>query len=443
MKDKIVKLKNGGVLIYSKTRLNNCFALEAGFRVGAVADKKPGTAHFLEHTLFKKTKTRSNADVEADRNRIVFVNASTSMDYLLLKLYRTNKLVNKSLEFAEDILMNSVIDDEYVETEKGVIKEELNMCLDGESRDVFLKNMSQAVSGAKFASEIVGKTEKNISSIKFKDLEDFKKKHFIGNNFVASMVTSLSFCKAKKLINKYFADKIPYQKGYKKIDSYYDTKKIDKESSVKIYETSQDKISVLMSFKIDANEIDIFTKNYNYSFLTKYLSGSQGELFLKLRNKGLIYRLDSDISSFKDESLFNIVFETSKEKIKDILEIIAGEVHKIVHTLIDESVTEAYKKNLEYFADEKMPIRPTAKCHLNMMDYLSFGKLFKVKNRQKKMLRKGVNPKAVQKVANTIFNKHTKIYVSVLGNVTKKYVPSLDYFKEKFLIPEKKIWKKD
>lgn len=439
MKGKIIKLKNGGVFIYSKTKLNNCFALEVGFRVGAAQDKKSGTAHFLEHTLFKKTKTRSNADVELDRNRIAFVNASTSMDYLILKLYRTNKLANKSFDFAYDILMNSIIDDEYIETEKGVIKEELNMCQDSESRDVFLKNMLQAISGAKFASDIVGKTEKNISTITFKDLENFKNKYFVGNNFIASMVTSMSYCKAKKLLNKHFVKQIPFDKNYKKQKSYFESVSIDKESSVKIVKNVQEKISVLMSFKIDANEIDIFTKNYNYSFLTKYLSGSQGELFLKLRNKGLIYRLDSDISSLKNESLFNIVFESSKEKIRDIIDIISDEIKKVVNELLDESVTIAYRKNLEYFNDEKMPIRPSSKCHLNLMDYLSFGKLFKIKNRQKKSLRKGVNPKSVQKVANIIFNKNTKMYVTVLGNVTNKYIPNLEYFKEKFLISEKEI----
>ena len=443
MREKIVKLKNGGIFIYSKTKLNNCFALEVGFRVGAAQDKKPGTAHFLEHTLFKKTKTRSNADVELDRNRIAYVNASTSMDYLILKLYRTNKLASKSFEFAYDILMNSVIDDEYIATEKGVIKEELNMCLDSESRDVFLKNMVQAISGAKFASDIVGKNEKNISTIAFKDLENFKKQHFVGNNFISSMVTSMSYHKAKKLIKKYFVNNIPYNKDYKKNKTYFDSISVDKESSVKIVKNTQDKISVLLSFKIDANEIEIFTKNFNYSFLTKFLSGSQGELFLKLRNKGLIYRLDSDISSFKNESLFNIVFESSKEKIKDIIDIISDEIKKVVNELLDESVTIAYRKNLEYFNDEKMPIRPSSKCHLNMMDYLSFGKLFKIKNRQKKTLRKGVTPKAVQKVANIIFNKNTKMYVTVLGNVTNKYIPSLEYFKDKFLISEKKLWKKD
>ena len=36
-----------------------------------------------------------------------------------------------------------------------VIKEELNMCLDGESRDPYITNMKQAMSTAAFASDII------------------------------------------------------------------------------------------------------------------------------------------------------------------------------------------------------------------------------------------------------------------------------------------------
>ena len=91
MKDKIIKLKNGGVLIYSKNKLNNTSAVEVGFSVGAFSDKKPGVAHFLEHTLFKKTKNRTNFEVDRDRNKITFLNASTGLDFLVLKFTRTNK----------------------------------------------------------------------------------------------------------------------------------------------------------------------------------------------------------------------------------------------------------------------------------------------------------------------------------------------------------------
>lgn len=439
MGDKIVRLKNGGVLIYSKCKMNNSSAVEVGFCVGAFLDKKAGTAHFLEHTLFKKTKNRTNEQVEFDRNKIAFLNASTSMDYIVIKFSRTNKLIEKTIDFSEDILMNSVLDDEFVETEKGVIKEELNMCLDSESRDVYLMNLKQAMSNAKFASDIVGKTEKNIEQIKFKNLQDFKLKHFVGNNFIASVVTPLSIRKIKKFIDKYFTKNIEYDKNYEKSLSYYDQNIIDKDSSLKIQYKKQPNVSVLLSFKINLNEIDIFTKNYNYSFLTKYLSGTQGDLFLKLRNKGLIYRLESNISSFKNESLFNIAFETSKEKIKTILDIIAEEIYKVVNEEISEEITKAYVKNLEYYDDERIPVRPLSKVHLNLMDYLSYGKLFKITNRQKKKLRKGVNSEAVRKVANKIFNKNTKMYISVLGDTEKKYIPTLECLKEKFLISESEL----
>lgn len=436
MKDKIVKLKNGGIMIYSRNKQNNSSAVEVGFCAGAECDRKMGTAHFLEHTLFKKTKTRTNAEVDRDRNKITFLNASTGMDYLVMKFYRTNKLIEQSMNFAEDVLMNSVIDDEYIESEKGVIKEELKMCLDDEHRDVYLKNFKQAITKPKFSSDIVGVSEENIDSITFEDIKKFKDDYFIGNNFIISIATSMPYLKTKRLVDKCFTSKIAYALNHKKTKRHYDMTDVDKKTSVKIYPQNQEKSTVLMTFKINANELDIFGKNYNYTFLGRYLSGSQGDLFLKLRNQGLVYRLNSDISTFKNTSLFNILFETSKEKIKQTVDVIKDEIKKVVTEKIDENLIAEYRKNLEYFADEKIPARMTAKCHVNLMDYMNYGKLFQLSKKQKKALRKGVTPDGVLEVAKEIFNKNNEMFVTVLGNAEKKDVPTQKYFVENFLIAE-------
>ena len=73
------------------------------------------------------------------------------------------------------------------------------------------------------------------------------------------------------------------------------------------------------------------------------------------------------------------------------------------------------------------------------MDYLSFGKIFNLTNKQKKILRNGVCPDEVQRIARKIFNKKTNLYVTILGDITEKYIPSIDYFKENFLISESEL----
>lgn len=438
MKHKIIKLKNGGTLIYLKSRINNSSAFEVGFSVGSENDKRKGTAHFLEHTLFKKTINRTNEEVERDRNKIAPLNASTGWDYLVVKFFRTNKLVEKSLNFAYDILMNSVIDDDYIESEKGVIKEELNMTLDEESRDIFSKNFKQAVSNVKFSSDIVGRTAANIDNIKFSEIKAFKDKYFVGNNFVCSTVTSLSLKKVKTLVNEIFVKNIKEVKEYKKPTNCFEKLEVDKPSSLKVYKNSQDKAMVLMTFKLNKSEFDIFEKDYNYTFLARYLSSSQGGLFLKLRNRGLIYRMSVDISSFKNTSLFNVFFETSKDKIKPTLELIKEEIKSIVENKIDDELIQEYKKNLEYFEDEKMPRRINQVCHISLIDFINYGRVFELSKKQKKNLRDGVNSDRVLEVAREIFNKNTEIYVTALGSISKSNVPDLKYFKDNFLIWEQK-----
>ena len=438
MKEKIIKLKNGGILVYSKSKLNNCSAVEAGFFAGAYNENKIGTAHLCEHTLFKKTKNRDNLQIENDRNEIVFINASTSLDYLTVNFFRSNKLIKESMELAEDVLMNSIIDDEYLETEKGVVVEELNMCLDSESRDVYVHNLRQSQTKAKFASDIVGRTSEEISKIEFKDLLQFKNDYFVGNNFVVSVTTPLSLFKVRRLVNKYFVEKIPYKKESKQPKNYFKDLVIDKESSLSIVNNNQDKITVLLSFKLDLNELDLI-KDLNYSFLAKYFSGAQGDLFLKLRNKGLIYRFFSDYSCFSKDSLFNIVFETSKEKIKDILEIVKEDIYNIVNNSVPQKYIDSYKKNFDYFNDERMPVRMSYTCHKNLVEYLYFGKLIKVNNRQRKKYKNNVTIDNIKTAANKFFNKNTKMFVTVLGNITEEYVPKFDYFKENFLISEENL----
>ncbi len=131
------------------------------------------------------------------------------------------------------------------------------------------------------------------------------------------------------------------------------------------------------------------------------------------------------------------MFETTKDKIKEIVDIIAEEIQRIVFEGVEENYAETYRKNLAYIDDEKFPTKPSVRCQINMNDYLSFGKIFYLSKKDKKNLRNTVNAFGIKKVAGKIFNKNGEMYVTVLGDVAKGSIPSLAYFKDKFLIEEK------
>lgn len=435
MKEKIYKLSNGGVLIYCKSQINNSSAVEVGFKVGAFNEKLKGSTHFLEHMLFKKTKNRSNSKIENDRSEIVFLNATTSSDYIILTFFRSNKLIENAMEFAGDVLLNSLIDDEFLETEKSVICEELKICKDAENRDIYVKNLKQAQSMPMFSSDIVGKKENNINKISFNDLVGLKREIFVGNNFVVSVASSLSFFKIKRLVDKFFTRKIEINPKFTPKRLHFLNNHINKQSSLKIVHTNQEKSSVLISFKINYSELELI-ENLNFSFIAKYFSGFQGDLFLKLRNKGLIYRINSDFICFYKDSLFNLYFETSKDKIIEVLDVISLDVREFIDNGISEKYINSFKNNYMFFEDEKMLKSMSQLAHENLMDYIYYGKIINFSKKQKRQMVANVSNRGIINAMKHIFDKNNKIFITVMGDVKEKDIPSLEQFKDKLLVAE-------
>ena len=104
--------------------------------------------------------------------------------------------------------------------------------------------------------------------------------------------------------------------------------------------------------------------------------------------------------------------------------------------MIESDKIKSYKQNLEYSNDEKMPTKMTSKCHSNLLDYICYQKVFHLTKKQKMKLRNDISSEKVRLAAKEIFNKKNEIFVTALGNVTKSYLPTLEYFKSKFLIME-------
>ncbi len=87
-----------------------------------------GVSHFLEHMLFKGTKTRSAQEIaEAFDSIGGYVNAFTAKEYTCYYARVLDSYKEYALEILSDMFFNSIFLEEELEREKKVIIEEIKM----------------------------------------------------------------------------------------------------------------------------------------------------------------------------------------------------------------------------------------------------------------------------------------------------------------------------
>jgi len=107
-----------------------------------------GSTHFLEHLLFKGTRTRTALDIAVSFDSVGGEhNAMTAKEYTCYYAKVQDRDLAMAVEVLGDMLTSSVLDPSEFENERGVILEELSMSED-DPGDVASERMFQAVLGA-------------------------------------------------------------------------------------------------------------------------------------------------------------------------------------------------------------------------------------------------------------------------------------------------------
>ena len=124
----------GGVRVLTEA-MPNQRSVTIGYWVAVGSrDESPqgfGSTHFLEHLLFKGTSTRSAMDIAAAFDRVGGEsNAGTAKESTVYHARVLDEDLPMAIEVLTDMLASSVIDPAEMETERGVILEELAMDAD-------------------------------------------------------------------------------------------------------------------------------------------------------------------------------------------------------------------------------------------------------------------------------------------------------------------------
>lgn len=302
-------------------------------------EKEAGLSHFIEHMMFKGTEKRPTAlDITETLDSIGGeFNAFTSVDKTMYYAKVDAKHVGIALDVISDMYLNSKIDEEEIEREKGTITQELNMYEDTPTVDIEIVLGNLMYKKNPIGRNIIG-FKKTIASFKRKDFADYIKRFYVANNTIVCMAGNFNEKEVLSLTKKYFSR---MKKGIK--PKYEKVIENQKKPELKIKNKKTDQTHFIISSRAyDHNHKDRFA----LGLLGVILGGNMSSrLFIEVRERrGLAYHVRTSIGSFEDCGYLETQVGVNHDKLELTIQTILNEYQKI-------SIEKVSKKELQNAKD--------------------------------------------------------------------------------------------
>ena len=154
--------------------------------------EESGASHFIEHMLFKGTASRTAQDLARQTDAIGGqMNAFTTQECTCFYARVLDEHLPQALDILWDMVYHSSFTQEAVETERGVILEEIDMYEDTPDDLCAEKLAAQVFQGSALARPILGAKE-TLAEMTGDSLRAYHHSHYQGHNTVVSLAGSFS-----------------------------------------------------------------------------------------------------------------------------------------------------------------------------------------------------------------------------------------------------------
>ncbi|NLZ48716.1 MAG: insulinase family protein [Clostridiales bacterium] len=338
---KIYILDNGIKLFY-QYREGTITSFCIGFKAGALEEEgyHIGTAHVVEHMLFKGTSKRSEKEINSEMDKIFgFNNAMTNYPYVIYYGSVNSMDFVDAFDIYSDIILNPTFPRDGFQEEMKVIKEELRDWKEDLSQSCEDNLFANAFRHRRIKDLIIG-TEENLEKITLEEVKRFYQEHYFPGNCVITIVTSLDGDYIYNVVNQIFGNwkrearpltKIQYEKN--NMGTFVDFADMEGAKIQYIYPIDQ----------LSRREL-IALKYINVLFG----EGTSSILYDEIRTeRALAYEVFSNIKYERGIELFSINISTSKKKIEEAMKAVEFCIYKLKnYNWMEKENIENIKKRL-------------------------------------------------------------------------------------------------
>jgi predicted Zn-dependent peptidase len=163
-----------------------------------------GVSHFLEHMVFKGTKTLNWQDITLEFNKIgAEINAFTSHESTMFYARVLGEYLDRSVELLSD-MMYPRLDEEDFTTEKEVIVNEIARSEDQPYNLTYRRMMQTYFGDHPLGHDVLGSRE-SVRGMHIEQMRDYWRQRYVANNLIFSIAGKFEWEHVLELTEKYCA----------------------------------------------------------------------------------------------------------------------------------------------------------------------------------------------------------------------------------------------
>lgn len=344
MQPQLTTLSNGLKVLFIDTKafpsLTTILLVGAGSRYEN--EKNNGIAHFFEHMAFKGSKNFPNSFVISSTIEGLggVFNAFTSKDHTGYWIKATNEHFDTVLNVLSDMITSSLLLEEEINREKGVIVEEINMYEDTprwKSGDLFEELMYK---GSSLGMDIAG-TKDTVTAFDRTTFTSYMDELYHPNNAV--LVVAGGFGSDKEHYLKKIEAKFGHWKQKAVTGTYQNFAVVQRAPQILVHTKKTEQTHFCLGFH-SYNLTD--ERKYPLAVLSTILGGGMSSrLFMQVRERrGLCYYISTGRTSYQDVGNFvtSAGVTNDLEKTKEAIRVTLEEHSKMkAGDITDEEITKA------------------------------------------------------------------------------------------------------
>ncbi len=289
-------------------------------------DEQPsqaGYSHFIEHMLFKGTRTRSSAEISREIDALGGeMNAFTSRETTTYYVKVLDQQLHRALELLSDLFHHSRFAPKDIEKEKQVVLEEIRMVQDDPEDLVQELHMGQVLGRHPLGRSILGR-EKTIRGLCRQDLLDYRETYYEPGQTVLSIAGNFKQTELDGMVAKYFgkgrAAKAIHANGRRPPEVH---------GGVVLKKKKLEQVHLCLGLKgVPAGHKD----RYALYALNSVLGGSvSSRLFQEIREKrGLVYSIYSYLAGYSDGGMITVYAATRSKEVDRVVDLVCREIRRI------------------------------------------------------------------------------------------------------------------